>query len=498
MLQCRPSEEFTFGPRALKEALISNNPILKDIYNNTFTNTEKHFLSEAYNQQHTLFKPVLIRTAFDWFLSCPEAPEDFESFYKAKEERKVRLSKKNIYLQPIGVDETIPWDSLNFLLGSLKTYLEAFFPGTRVKILSALPASSIQTCTRCPSNTKKLQLHTDGILLHLKKIKPTGACFVVGLLLHDIYPSDHWNYTFGKSFPQHDVSVCSFSRILTDFSQSAITASVSTAENQMANENDVTTSGWSHSPSFSINEMMQCCKITCHEVCHLYQLGNCRWLSCAMQGVTSKEDLFLRPLHLCPICLRKLHNLLGFKLIERYQKLQSWASGVLSFTTNKTALNRSASKDPISSQSDSGVSCENDLESPSPDRCSQGLLFVSQEECEPIAEESRESTVTALTPTSVDAFEEYQAWLEACIAMLGRDVSTEELCKLDDAADAMAAYDISTLRPHMVQKTPPTQRENQGLRRFLEKKIHSFCKIINTKNLHWTDRLSLDTISEEN
>ncbi|XP_043945711.1 archaemetzincin-1 isoform X2 [Protopterus annectens] len=439
MLQCRPSEEFTFGPRALKEALISNNPILKDIYNNTFTNTEKHFLSEAYNQQHTLFKPVLIRTAFDWFLSCPEAPEDFESFYKAKEERKVRLSKKNIYLQPIGVDETIPWDSLNFLLGSLKTYLEAFFPGTRVKILSALPASSIQTCTRCPSNTKKLQLHTDGILLHLKKIKPTGACFVVGLLLHDIYPSDHWNYTFGKSFPQHDVSVCSFSRILTDFSQSAITASVSTAENQMANENDVTTSGWSHSPSFSINEMMQCCK-----------------------------------------------------------KLQSWASGVLSFTTNKTALNRSASKDPISSQSDSGVSCENDLESPSPDRCSQGLLFVSQEECEPIAEESRESTVTALTPTSVDAFEEYQAWLEACIAMLGRDVSTEELCKLDDAADAMAAYDISTLRPHMVQKTPPTQRENQGLRRFLEKKIHSFCKIINTKNLHWTDRLSLDTISEEN
>lgn len=102
MLQCKHAQEFSFGPRALKDALISTNPALQELYAKAFSRAEKLFLSEAYNPQRTLFCTLLIRTAFDWLLSHPDAPEDFETFYHAMLRRKQNFYRKHIYLQPIG------------------------------------------------------------------------------------------------------------------------------------------------------------------------------------------------------------------------------------------------------------------------------------------------------------------------------------------------------------------------------------------------------------
>lgn len=102
MVQCRPPEEFSFGPRALKDALISCDLALKKLYASAFTLSERLFLSEAYNPHRTLFSTLLIHSAFDWLLSCPEAPEDFETFHTSLQLRKQSLARKHIYLQPIG------------------------------------------------------------------------------------------------------------------------------------------------------------------------------------------------------------------------------------------------------------------------------------------------------------------------------------------------------------------------------------------------------------
>lgn len=48
-------------------------------------------------------------------------------------------------------------------------------------------------------------------------------------------------------------------------------------------------------------------------------LGTCRWLQCIMQGALSLDEALLRPLEPCPICLRKLQHIVGFKLVERYR-----------------------------------------------------------------------------------------------------------------------------------------------------------------------------------
>lgn len=102
MLQCRPAQEFSLGPRALKDALVSTDPALQQLYMSAFSPAERLFLAEAYSPQRTLFCTPFIHTAFDWLLSRPEAPEDFETFHAALLTRRRGPARKHIYLQPIG------------------------------------------------------------------------------------------------------------------------------------------------------------------------------------------------------------------------------------------------------------------------------------------------------------------------------------------------------------------------------------------------------------
>uniref|UniRef100_A0A674JQU2 Archaelysin family metallopeptidase 1 n=1 Tax=Terrapene triunguis TaxID=2587831 RepID=A0A674JQU2_9SAUR len=289
-----------FGPRALKDALISTNPALQELYAKAFSSTEKLFLSEAYNPQRTLFCTLLIRTAFDWLLSHPDAPEDFETFYHSMLTKKQSFCQKHIYLQPIGnkyiQNDLIEEPAGISLLDSLRSCLESFFLGLRVKCLPSVPVSSIRCCYRQSQDSDRAQLHADGILTFLKNNKPPDALCVLGLTLLDLYPCETWSFTFGKFLPGQ-VGVCSFARSL----DSSFT---SLNEAGLSKRRLWCKFGW---------------LVSCHEICHLIGLGNCRWLQCIMQGALSLDEALLRPLEPCPVCLRKLQYVVGFKLIERYR-----------------------------------------------------------------------------------------------------------------------------------------------------------------------------------
>uniref|UniRef100_A0A8C7AFB7 Archaelysin family metallopeptidase 1 n=1 Tax=Neovison vison TaxID=452646 RepID=A0A8C7AFB7_NEOVI len=200
MLQCRPAQEFSFGPRALKEALVSTDPTLQQRYVATFTPAERLFLAEAYNPQRTLFCSLLIRSAFDWLLSRPEAPEDFQTFHASLPARRPGLARKHIYLQPIDLSEGPAGSGL---LEHLRNCTEAFFLGLQVRCLPSVAAASIHCCSRPSQDSDRLQLHTDGILSFLKNSKPGDALCVLGLTLSDLYPCEAWSFTFGKFLPGH-------------------------------------------------------------------------------------------------------------------------------------------------------------------------------------------------------------------------------------------------------------------------------------------------------
>ncbi|XP_033049677.1 archaemetzincin-1 [Trachypithecus francoisi] len=487
MLQCRHAQEFSFGPRALKDALVSTDTALQQLYVSAFSPAERLFLAEAYNPQRTLFCTLLIRTAFDWLLSRPEAPEDFQTFHASLQHRKPRLARKHIYLQPIDLSEEPVGSSL---LHQLCSCTEAFFLGLRVKCLPSVAAASIRCSSRPSRDSDRLQLHTDGILSFLKNNKPGDALCVLGLTLSDLYPHEAWSFTFSKFLPGHEVGVCSFARFSGEFPKSGPSAPDPALVEAAADgpEAPLQDRGWAL--CFSALGMVQCCKVTCHELCHLLGLGNCRWLRCLMQGALSLDEALRRPLDLCPICLRKLQHILGFRLIERYQRLYTWTQAVAGTWPSQEAGEPSVWEDTPPASADSGMCCESDSEPGTsvsepltPEAWSHA--FSSGPEVEP--EEGLSSLVASEAPPALggpaEAIKEHERWLARCIQSLQREVAEEELAQVDRAVDALDRWEMFTGQLPAIRQDPPSSRDSVGLRKVLGDKFSSLRRKLSARKL---------------
>ena len=62
-------------------------------------------------------------------------------------------------------------------------------------------------------------------------------------------------------------------------------------------------------------------KVICHEICHTFWLPHCPYYECLMNGSNTIAEGRRKPLYLWPVCLRKLQSVIGFDIIERYEKL---------------------------------------------------------------------------------------------------------------------------------------------------------------------------------
>ena len=56
----------------------------------------------------------------------------------------------------------------------------------------------------------------------------------------------------------------------------------------------------------------------------MFGLYHCIYYECGMNGSNHLDESDSRPIHLCPVCLRKLHHAIGFEVVERYKKLQAF------------------------------------------------------------------------------------------------------------------------------------------------------------------------------
>jgi archaemetzincin len=57
----------------------------------------------------------------------------------------------------------------------------------------------------------------------------------------------------------------------------------------------------------------------------MFGMKHCIWYRCLMNGSNHLAEADARPLHLCPVDLRKLEWSIGFNVVERYQQLQKFA-----------------------------------------------------------------------------------------------------------------------------------------------------------------------------
>jgi archaemetzincin len=145
--------------------------------------------------------------------------------------------------------------------------------------------------------TGQMQLLTGDILSALQARLPEDAFALLGITMTDLYPDPSWNFVFGQASPQAHVGVYSFARYDPSFY-----GQVSAANSRKL-------------------MLRRSYKVLAHETCHMFGIEHCVWFRCLMNGSNHLAESDARPLHLCPVDLRKLQWSIRFDVVERYRRL---------------------------------------------------------------------------------------------------------------------------------------------------------------------------------
>ncbi|MCX6550888.1 MAG: archaemetzincin [Acidobacteria bacterium] len=224
----------------------------------------------------------------DWLALHPEPGQTFDDF--CGNGRQADWSGSRIYIQPL--DDLLL--TYSHCLDKLASFVSAFF----VRDTCVLPPYPINATTRTRSGGEShdRQFYAVDILRTLAARRPADALCLIGVTSHDLYPDAFIRFAFGEASGAHRVCVCSLARFGPPYCE----------------EGDV------HGPA---EKLRRCCRLLAHEIGHIVGLQHCVYFRCLMNGSATMEESDRRPLHLCPIDLRKLQWALGFNVVERYQRL---------------------------------------------------------------------------------------------------------------------------------------------------------------------------------
>ena len=237
------------------------------------------------------FAPMDVPGPADWLSVHPEPGQTSRAFLRLHpnfpdEER------RTIYLQPL--EEFPPdWPSLS----RLKAFTEAFF-SMPIRVLPVV--RHLGTITgRVNIASGKLQLLTSDIRKQLKARLPRDAYCLLGITLRDLYPGPAWNYVFGEASIKDRVGVYSFARYDPRF------FGVDSADRAHL-------------------IFRRSCKVLAHETGHMFGIAHCVFFRCVMNGVDHLAELDSRPLHFCPVDLRKFYDSTQFDPVARYAHLRDF------------------------------------------------------------------------------------------------------------------------------------------------------------------------------
>ncbi|MGQ9615561.1 MAG: archaemetzincin [Spirochaetota bacterium] len=237
------------------------------------------------------FKPVPEPGPHDWLSHHKEPGQTYDEYIKSSPLKPSGM-RKILYLQPIGVFTGRQSPSL----GTLKTFASKFF-ALEVRLLTAISMSGHSITTRINRYTGKRQLLTGDILDLLRKMLPVDAFCILAITMEDLYPHPSWNFVFGQASLDERVGVFSFARY------------------------DPAFYGNGRTPDFEELLLLRSCKVLAHETSHMFGLYHCIYYHCLMNGSNHLGESDARPIHLCPVCLRKLYYSIGFDALDRYRGL---------------------------------------------------------------------------------------------------------------------------------------------------------------------------------
>ncbi|MFH1231764.1 MAG: archaemetzincin [Planctomycetota bacterium] len=228
----------------------------------------------------------------EWLYRFNEKGQTFEQ-YVAENPNRLSSECFRIYLQPIGQFNPQQQDILN----KVQEFAGIFFQ-TDVVITFTIPLPITGYRERKETHKEWTQYHTLTILDKvLKPNLPKNAFCYLGITMSDLYPEESWNFVFGQASLKERVGVYSLARYFPSFY------------------------GEKETPRNQLQILRRSCKVLSHETGHMYGINHCIFYRCDMSGSNSLEEMDSRPIHLCPVCLKKLAWNSGFDIIEREQKL---------------------------------------------------------------------------------------------------------------------------------------------------------------------------------
>jgi archaemetzincin len=250
-----------------------------------------HLLKRAFALDSPDFQPIPNPGPHDWLAVHHEPGQTFDDF-RARRPNRPTSARHVIHLQPLG--EFAPERSPS--IAKLRDFAAAFF-AMEVRVLPAVRISASFTTRRNP-HTGTLQILTGDVLNFLKSRVPSDAFCILAITMEDLYPEPSWNFVFGEASPRERVGVYSFARYDPAFYAETCT------------------------DDYEVLMLRRSCKVLAHETGHIFGLAHCVYFSCLMNGSNHLVESDCRPLHLCPVCLRKLQWCTGFDVVERYTSLE--------------------------------------------------------------------------------------------------------------------------------------------------------------------------------
>lgn len=237
------------------------------------------------------FHPLPAPGPHDWLANHPEPGQTFEQFV-ASAPRRPQPGRNTLYLQPLGefpARQSPPLDQL-------RRFAAAFFMMGAQLLPPVDPASTRITQRRNPW-TNRIQWLTGDLLELLRRNMPSDAFALLGITMTDLYPEPGWNFVFGQAWVSQRVGVYSFARYDPEFY------------------------GQPRGSDWMQLLLRRSVKVLAHELGHMFGIAHCIWFRCLMNGSNHLEESDARPVHLCPVDLRKLQWSIGFDVIERYRRL---------------------------------------------------------------------------------------------------------------------------------------------------------------------------------
>lgn len=237
------------------------------------------------------FKPKRKPGAIDWLAAHEEKGQTFDQYARSGPNLP-RGRRTRLYVLPLGRFESKRAPSLK----KLRDSAAAHFHPLEVRMLPPVPEARVRTRPRIHGGHK--QWNSRDILRWMESQLPADAYAMIAVTMTDLYPEDSWNFVFGQASTRQRVGVFSFARYHPAFT------------------------GGDAGPDTEALVLRRAAKVLTHEMGHMFGIRHCIHYECLMNGANHLAEADRTPMHLCPVCLRKLAHACRFDAAERYGKLE--------------------------------------------------------------------------------------------------------------------------------------------------------------------------------